>query len=250
MDVKRVIQSLCKLLSYSTSENIVCELFRKAKFNSDECNEFDIILRKLILYVTDRHGSARNASLRYGNQNGCSVTTQEMLRSIGYKGELYNESSRSYLLALAWIIAYFSVVEAIIGDISSNSPILSQTALFSLKGCRIENDSLADCDFENYDVKTVVKEMMILIGRLDVSMKMIYSAKRGNVLLMHKINENMNKIFSKKNMTLLELFLLKNRYIHDKFVTQVTNTIALMESYIFWKQHENIFWKWMVCNLK
>ncbi|CAM1323370.1 Uncharacterised protein g8380 [Pycnogonum litorale] len=46
-------------------------------------------------------------------------------------------------------------------------------------------------------------------------------------------------------MTLLELFLLKNRYIHDKFVTQVTNTIALMESYIFWKQHENIFWKWM-----
>ncbi|CAF1436501.1 unnamed protein product, partial [Adineta ricciae] len=241
-----IIECFCKILSFYGFTPITPEIFRLAKFNR---NEATIPIWRLIFEILhfDPTKANQQHSIDKFNQTQKDELVFLMKNDLFTRGYTYEhflsldstmqKGSRQLLICLGWLIYHVKLIETCMESCLNNDSILDYDDTSSLhptdNGSERVNNS-----FEKKGLIDQVKQAMHLNSKLRFGLRRLHGLVIENTTLQHQIHQC-------HNMSSLEAHLCQHPHLLSHYMIELENEHQKLNYFLFWNEHENVFWKWM-----
>ncbi|XP_069116586.1 tubulin epsilon and delta complex protein 1-like [Argopecten irradians] len=254
--VRETIELLTKLLRRNGTSKIKAEVFRLAKFNSDEATvPFWRLLFELLYFM--KYGVIDDVTIKaYSEltQEELAVYVKKSMQSRGFYSKEFSllpndmsSGSRELLLAFAWLMCKENVIVKFMEQCSS--PVDENTLSvyeFDLEE-NIHSSNYLTCSKSLNPVQKV-QHLQLLNGKMRSSLKRLYSLQREKFKLDHKVRECTQGVSltpSLSHLTALEVHMLKHPDLLKKVFHLLEKDNERLQILLSWSEQEERFWKWM-----
>ncbi|CAF1442640.1 unnamed protein product [Rotaria sp. Silwood1] len=243
--VRPIIECFCQILSLYGFSPITPELFRLAKFNR---NEATIPLWRLIFEIL--HFDPINYNQQQIINKFDQTPKDELVNMIksnlftcGYTYEYFlildnkmEKGSQQLLICLGWLIYQMKLIEKCMEKCLNTDSIFDYDDTNSLY--KTDNIEQVKYSSQEKDLVKQVKQAMRLNSKLRFGLRRLHGLVIENANLQHQIH-------SYHNMSSLEAYLCQHPHLLSHYMIELENEHRKLNLFLFWNQHENIFWKWM-----
>ncbi|CAF1315482.1 unnamed protein product [Adineta steineri] len=243
--IRPVIECFCQILSLYGFSSVTPEIFRLAKFNR---NEATIPLWRLIFEIL--HFDPIKPNQQQTSKKFDQTPKDELVYMIkndlftrGYTYEYFlsldskmEKGSRQLLLCLGWLIYHAKVIDKCMEACLNSDSLLDYDDTSSLY--QIDQIECVKYSSQEKDLIGQVKQAMHLNSKLRFSLRRLYGLIIENTNLQHQIHEC-------HNMSSLEAYLCQHPHLLSHYMIEMENEQQKLNFFLFWNEHENVFWKWM-----
>ncbi|XP_033734862.1 tubulin epsilon and delta complex protein 1-like [Pecten maximus] len=254
--VRETIELLTKLLRRNGTSKVKAEVFRLAKFNSDEAAiPFWRLLFELLYFL--KYGVIDDVTIKaYSEltQEELAVYVKKSMQNRGFYSKEFSllpidmsSGSRELLLAFAWLMCKENVIVKFMEQCSS--PVDENTLSvyeFDLEE-NIHSSNYLACSKSLNPVQKV-QHLQLLNGKMRSSLKRLYNLQRERVKLDHKVHECTQGVSlspSLSHLTALEVHMLKHPELLKKVFHLLEKDNERLQILLVWSEQEERFWKWM-----
>lgn len=253
--VKETIDLLTRVLRGNGTSKIKAETFRLAKFDKDEAVPALWRLLFELLYYLD-HGTIDEVVIKARSE----LTTQEQvvyvkqeLQGKGFYSRQFSQlpndmsrGSRELLLALAWLLCAEKVIDKFMENCAS--PIEEDDYTPDVQRVDLEGSSGSLEAPATMSAIEKLQRLQLLNGKLHLSLKRLYALHRERTRLQHRVHDSTIGVSltpDRNHLTVLEVHLLRHPEYLKKLLKLLEKDNERLQIMIAWKDHEDIFWKWM-----
>ncbi|XP_071080256.1 uncharacterized protein [Haliotis cracherodii] len=254
--VRETIELLSTLLNENGVSLVTAETFRLAKFNKYEATP---VMWKLLfeLVYFSNYGvvdeSAVKAQRQLSDEEKCVLVKRE-LQSRGYMSHDFahlpndtSRGSRELLLAMAWLMCKETLIERFMDKCTS--PLDENISQW----CKEWPNSICDLGPTAQGDSAVppgerVQRLLVLNSKLRLNLRRMYAAQQHEAKLLNKIENTTAGISLRKsrdNLSALEVHLLRHPHLLKRMLVLLDKDNERLQNLMNWRQHEDVFWKWM-----
>ncbi|UJR14670.1 hypothetical protein I4U23_001663 [Adineta vaga] len=245
--IRPVIECFCKILSFYGFSSITPEILRLAKFNRTEAT---IPLWRLIYEIL--HFDPTKTNQQHATTKFEQTPKDELVFSIkndlftrGYTYEHFlsldstmRKGSRQLLICLGWLIYHIKLIEKCMESCLNSDCILDYDDTSLLHQTDDDIERMTHSLQDNKDLIGQVKQAMHLNSKLRFGLRRLHGLVIENASLQHQIHEC-------HNMSSLEAHLCQHPHLLSHYMIELENEHQKLNYFLFWNEHENVFWKWM-----
>ncbi|CAM4745380.1 unnamed protein product [Rotaria magnacalcarata] len=243
--VRPVIECFCQIISLHGFTSITPEIFRLAKFNR---NEATTPLWRLIFEIIhyDPTRNSQQESINKFDQTSKDVLV-EMIKSnlftCGYTYEYFlaldnkmEQGSQQLLICLGWLIYQSKLIENIMEKCLNSDSIIDYDDTSSLyQNNKIERTKSSPLE---KDLAGQVKQAMRVNSKLRFTLRRLHGLVIENTNLQHQIH-------GFHNMSSFEAHLCQHPHLLSHYMIELENENRKLNLFLFWNEHQDVFWKWM-----
>ncbi|XP_062591021.1 tubulin epsilon and delta complex protein 1-like [Saccostrea cucullata] len=253
--VRETIELLTFILNENGCSKLKAEIFRSAKFDKDEAT---LPLWKLLfemLYYC-KYGIIDEVTVKAFSE----LTTEELivyvkqeLQNLGFLSKEFSHlptdarsGSRELLLAFAWLVCKQNLIDKFMDNCSS--PLEDSSLLYELQQNKTSKEPRSLVAAGSLTPVQKVQQLQLLNGKLRSSLRRLYALQREKAKLQHRVHECTQGSFLTPDMphlSSLEVHLLRHPQLMNKITTLLEKDNIRLKHMQEWKDHEQIFWKWM-----
>lgn len=253
--VKETIDLLTKVLRGNGTSKIKAETFRLAKFDKDEAAQPLWRLLFELLYFLET-GTIDEVVIK-----ACSELTieeqvvfvKQELQGKGFYSRQFSQlpndmssGSRELLLALSWLLCTERVIDKFMENCAS--PIDEDSYTPDVQRVNLEGVSGTHEGSTTLPVVEKLQRLQLLNGKLHLSLKRLYAIHRERSRLQHRVHDSTVGVSlapDRNHLTVMEVHLLRHPEYLKKLLKLLEKDNERLQIMISWKDHEEIFWKWM-----
>ncbi|XP_046558059.1 uncharacterized protein LOC124267189 [Haliotis rubra] len=155
--------------------------------------------------------------------------------------------SRELLLAMAWLVCKETLIERFMDKCTSplDENISQWCKEWPNSACDLgptaKGDSAAPAGER-------VQRLLVLNSKLRLNLRRMYAAQQHEAKLLNKIENTTTGISLRKNrdnLSVLEVHLLRHPHLLKRMLVLLDKDNERLQNLMNWRQHEDIFWKWM-----
>ncbi|CAF4981589.1 unnamed protein product, partial [Rotaria sp. Silwood1] len=146
------------------------------------------------------------------------------------------KGSQQLLICLGWLIYQMKLIEKCMEKCLNTDSIFDYDDTNSLY--KTDNIEQVKYSSQEKDLVKQVKQAMRLNSKLRFGLRRLHGLVIENANLQHQIH-------SCHNMSSLEAYLCQHPHLLSHYMIELENEHRKLNLFLFWNQHENIFWKWM-----
>lgn len=253
--VKETIDLLTRVLRGNGTSKIKAEIFRLAKFDKDEAAQPLWRLLFELLYFLE-HGTIDEVVIKACNELTIEeqvVFVKQELQGKGFYSRHFSQlpndmssGSRELLLALAWLLCTDRVIDKFMEKCAS--PIDEDTYTPDVQRINLEGVSGSCEGPTTLSPVEKLQRLQLLNGKLHLSLKRLCALQRERTRLQHRVHDSTTGVSlapDRNHLTVMEVHLLRHPEYLKKLLKLLEKDNERLQVMIAWKDHEEIFWKWM-----
>ncbi|CAF0775279.1 unnamed protein product [Didymodactylos carnosus] len=250
--VRPIIDCFCQILSKHGFSKLSSETFRLAKFDQPEAAAPLWRLLFEMLYYSKHEYLDENIVSKKFTQTSKADVIHLIKCELFQRGYTYDNfldikpdmkhGSRQLLVCVGWLIYHLKLMEIFIHNATSQSNILENEDTSVLHQELLSNMALNE-NLPAHDIISEVKWAINLNNKLRYGLRRVYHLSIEKTKLQHEIHSRYR--LSDKDISSLEAHLCQNPDLLENYVSLLDDENGKLQLFLFWKQKEDIFWKWM-----